>query len=300
MPSPLFIAVGHRGTILLSEDGAKWHDIEEGEEGETWRAAAFGNGRFVAVGSYGGVNITGSSTDGEDWQTAEKDAKYVTYIRGLAFGNDLFLGMGGDPGAAGDSKPFTTTSTDGLKWSEYAPIGGKNILRRAAYGNNTFVAVGDRGRRAASGDGKEWKDAGEVRAIDTLVDVAFGPTGSGGKGVFAGVGLHGLRMSSVDGVKWTGRQVGEEGEHLNSIVWSGNQFVAVGAGATYTSPDGASWQRHKNADAPLAVACGIIDKKPVFVGASWKGKLLRSGDGITWKRVHEAAHHIEAVAFGEI
>jgi len=298
MPTPLFIAVGHHGTILDSIDGQTWDVIKKGREGETWRAVAFGNKRFVAVGSYGGNNIVGSSSDGEQWTVAEKDAKYVTYIRGLAFGKDFFLGLGGDPGSAGDSKPFTTTSADGVKWSDNESIGGKNILRRAAYGNGIFVAVGDRGRRAASEDGKKWTDAAEVKAIDTLVDVAFGPTGR--DGIFAGVGLHGLRMSSTDGVKWTDRQVGEEGEHLNSIVWAGGAFVAVGAGVTFTSLDGVKWTRHKNDNAPLVVAYGVIAKKSVFVGANWKGKLMRSANGITWEQAHVAEEHIEAIAFGVV
>ena len=69
----------------------------------------------------------------------------------------------------------------------------------------------------------------DVKAIDTLVDLTFGG------GVFVGVGLHGLRMSTRDGLAWGHRQVGEEGEHLNSVVWTGDRFVAVGAGATYES-----------------------------------------------------------------
>ena len=53
--------------------------------------------------------------------------------------------------------------------------------------------------------------------------------------VFVGVGLHGLRRMSTDGVKWSDPIHGVEGEHLNSIMFAGRQFVAVGAGATYFS-----------------------------------------------------------------
>src|SRR5437763_1392874 len=110
--------------------------------------------------------------------------------------------------------------------------------------NNLFVAVGLDGLRVASKDGQTWTDAQtgkegtdapETKAIDTLVDVAFG------NGTFVGVGLHGLRMKSDDGLKWTARQAGEEGEHLNSVVFAGGKFVAVGVGATYTSADGEKW-----------------------------------------------------------
>lgn len=303
MPTPLFIAVGHHGSILSSRDGSAWDEIEEGEEGETYRAVAFGNKRFVAVGSYGGNNIVAASADGAGWQTAQKEARYVSYIRGLTFGKDIFLGMGGDPGTVGDSKPFITTSTDGLTWSENESIGGKNILRRAAFGNDIFVAVGDRGRRAASSDGRKWTDALQVKARDTLVDIAFGAAGAGGaagkRGIFAGVGLHGLRMSSVDGVQWSEPQRGDEGEHLNAIVWAGDRFVAVGMGATWFSSDGRTWKREKNSDAPLTVAYGEPARgKGVFIGANWKGRLMRSTDAIQWKQVHQCEHHVEAVAAG--
>jgi hypothetical protein len=120
------------------------------------------------------------------------------------------------------------------------------------------------------------------------VDVAFGG------GVFVGVGLHGLRMSTRDGLKWSPRQVGEEGEHLNSVVWTGKRFVAVGAGATYESADGEAWTRKPNKNAPLTVAYG----GGVFVGANWKGRLLRSTDAVEWVQVFKSERHVEAIAFG--
>jgi hypothetical protein len=129
-----------------------------------------------------------------------------------------------------------------------------------------------------------------VKAIDTLVDVAFG------HGVFVGVGLHGLRMVTTDGVKWTDRQTGEEGEHLNAVVWAKDRFVAVGAGATYTSPDVLKWERSATTGAPVGVVYGA----GVFVGPRWKGRLVRSTDGVKWEEVHAAEHHIETVAFADL
>ena len=175
-----------------------------------------------------------------------------------------------------------------MSWSDYVGFPGKHILRRVAFGDGRFVGVGDRGRRATSADGVAWVDAPDVKAIDTLVDVAFGG------GVFVGVGLHGLRMSTRDGLGWTPRQVGEEGEHLNSVVWTGDRFAAVGSGATCESPDGERWSRKPNREAPLIAAYG----GGVFVGAHWKGRLFRSSDAIEWHQVHKSDHHVEAIAFG--
>lgn len=284
----LFIAVGHDGLRMTSVDGLSWSNVKVGKEGEVYRAVVIGDGRCVAVGSYGGNNIFASSRDGVTWETKSLDAKYTNYLRGIAYGAGEFFAVGGDPGSVGNSSPLLVRSRDGVNWSDSVHLSGKNILRRIAFGGGRFVGVGDRGRRATSTDCRTWVDMPDVKAIDTLVDVAFG------SGVFVGVGLHGLRMSTRDGLKWDHRQVGEEGEHLNSVVWTGTKFVAVGVGATYVSTDGEAWTRTPNHDAPLVVAFG----EGVFVGSSWRGRILRSMDAIEWKRVHKSEQHVEAIAFG--
>ena len=285
-----FVAVGHDGLRMTSTDGESWSNVQTGKEGEVYRAAAFGAGRFAAVGSYGGNNIFAGSRDGAVWESKSLDAKYSKYLRGVGFGLGEFFALGGDPGTVASSSPLMVHSADGVAWSDYVELSGKHILRRLAFGDGRFVAVGDRGRRATSADGRVWADLPDVKAIDTLVDVAFGG------GVFVGVGLHGLRMSTRDGRSWDHRQVGEEGEHLNSVVWTGDRFVAVGAGATYRSSDGERWSRTPNRDAPLVVAYG----SGVFVGAHWKGRIFRSTDAIDWRIVHKSEHHVEAIVFGNV
>jgi hypothetical protein len=284
----MFLAVGHKGLRILSKDGLTWGQPELGLDGHVYRAAAFGNGRIVTVGSYGGKNIMASSTDGLKWEPSERDARYSLYFRGLAFGDGHFIALGGDPTTVGLAKPFVAFSQDGVQWEENAPIDGKYMLRRLAHGKKLWVGVGDRGRIAASPDGKTWTDAPGTKATDTLVDVTFG------NDVFVGVGLHGLRRTSADGATWSEPIRGEEGEHLNSIVFTGKQFVAVGAGATYFSANGREWKRVPNKNAPTFAAYG----SGVFIGTSWRGRLLHSTDAVEWKDVQKCDHPIEAVAFG--
>jgi hypothetical protein len=284
----MFVAVGQKGLRIVSKDGQTWGAPELGKDGQVYRAAAFGNGRLVCVGTFGGDNIMASSADGAKWETGKRDGKYKDYFRGLAFGSGTFLALGGDPVSVGAAKPFVCFSKDGITWEENTPIEGKYLLRRAAFGAGTWVGVGDRGRIAASSDGRTWKDAEGTKAIDTLVDFAFG------NGTFVGVGLHGLRRSSADGVRWSEPVRGQEGEHLNSIVFTGRQFVAVGAGATYVSADGKAWQRLPSQNAPTFVTFG----SGTFVGTSWRGRLLTSRDGVAWREVLKCEHPIEAVAFG--
>jgi hypothetical protein len=101
-------------------------------------------------------------------------------------------------------------------------------------------------------------------------------------------------MHTRDGVAWSEGERGLEGEHLNSVVWALDRFVAVGAGGTLISPDGAKWERIPNRDAPLTSVFG----DGVFLGANWKGRLLRSTDGVAWTQVHKCEHHVEGLAYG--
>jgi photosystem II stability/assembly factor-like uncharacterized protein len=297
MPNhPLFLAVGQQGVRVTSPDGQTWSPEQTGKEGEIYRGAAFGNGRAVAAGTFGGKNILASSADGKTWKTTDKDGQYKLFVRGVGFGTPnnkpTFVAIGGEPVTVGSSNPFALLSEDGVTWSDYVMISGKNILRRLAWGNDRFVAVGDRGRRSTSKDGRDWKDVAKVKAIDTLIDVTYG------KGLFVGVGLHALRMYSEDGLTWSDRIPGEEGEHLNTVSFSGDRFVAVAPGATYTSDDGRKWTRTPNTNAPTIATHGKINGHDVYVGVSWRARILHSTDALTWTQTYKGENHFESLAFG--
>jgi hypothetical protein len=282
----VFVAAGEDGARLFSRDGRTWTSRVAGKEGEVYSTAAFGGGRCAVVGRYGGLNIFAATQDGAAWQVGKHDAKYANYIRCVTHFRDKFLGFG---------QTFVMTSADGITWgaektiAEYKKqygLGG--FLRRFAFGEKTLVGVGDFGRLSVSQDGLEWTNSPECKATNTLIDVAYG------NGFFVGGGMHGLRMRSVDGLTWTDRQVGEEGEHINTMVWNGKQFVGIGQGATYLSPDGLKWERVPNQSAPTAAAFG----GGAYVGALYSGRLLHSTDGIRWEQVHAEPQHIIALAHG--
>ena len=101
-------------------------------------------------------------------------------------------------------------------------------------------------------------------------------------------------MTTRDGSTWSEPLIGEEGEHLNAIVWAKDRFVAIGAGVTFVSQDGEKWERHVNRNAPTAVVYG----GGLFVGCRWKGRLLTSTDGIQWEETLQAEQHVEAISWG--
>lgn len=284
----VFLAAGHNGQRALSRDGREWRPPTLGQEGEICRGAAIGAGKLVTVGTRGGDQLLAYSADGAEWKQTKREGGYGGYVRAVSFLNGKFIALGGDPGSVGAANPYVIFSDDGETWSANQPIGGKFMLRRIAFGGGKYVGVGDRGRRAHSDDARKWTDIEKVKPLETLVDIAFGA------GIFVGVGLHGLRMTTADGAAWSEPLVGEEGEHLNTILWADDHFVAIGAGVTFLSPDGTTWERKANVNAPLVAAYG--DK--TFVGAKWRGRLLRSTDGITWEETLKAEQPVEAVAFG--
>lgn len=286
----VFVAVGEDGLRMFSRDGRQWTHRQTGKEGEIFGAVCFGNGRCVVAGRYGGDNQFRATTDGVTWEAVKQDAQYSRYARVVLFFGGKFLAICTDSNNA-----LCLSSTDGLRWegSIKIPTDGKQVadnatLRRPAFGNDSLVLVGSYGRRVVTRDGVEWKNAPNRKAVDTLIDVTFG------NGLFVGGGMHGLRMCSTDGLVWTDRIVGEEGEHINSMIWDGKQFVGIGQGATYFSPDGKQWERKPNQNAPTTAAFG----NGVYVGSLWSGRLLRSADGIAWEEVTQVPQYIEALGFG--
>jgi hypothetical protein len=279
-----FLAAGENGTCLLSTDGKLWKAVRTGKDGEVFNSTCIASGRAVTSARYGGRNTFTTSTDGTTWKDSEFDAKYSKYIRGLFHFKDQFHAVGGD------GELFALTSPDGINWSEPKSITGKHTLRRYAMGNGMILGVGDYGRRSVTTDGLTWEDTPDAKPVDTCIDVAFG------NDVFAAGGLHGMCMSSRDGLAWEHRQVGEEGEHINAMLWNGKQFVGVGLGATYTSHDGTNWQRHPNTNAPTRAVFG----NGIFVGSLYRGRLLVSADAITWEETTRVTPNMESLVFGQL
>lgn len=295
LAGPVFIAVGENGVRIFSRDGKAWTNLKTDREGMLLRYAAFLNGRCLVGGQHGGDRVGFVTSDGSKWEPVKFDGQpYSTRLDLLFPEGKRFHAMLAEDGEI----PTIASSTDGKTWSPRSKIyEDKKILRfdahlrRFAIGSDRLVVVGDYGARLVRvGDAAKFGFVPKALAKDTLIDVAFG------NGVFVGGGLHGLRMRSRDGIEWTDRVVGEEGEHINSMIFDGKQFVGIGQGATYRSPDGQKWERIPNIEAPTVAAFGA----GTYVGALWPGKLLRSADGIRWEKTHEAPHNILTLSFGSL
>jgi len=158
----------------------------------------------------------------------------------------------------GSSAPFVSLSADGLTGATSRHLRPAHPApRRLGNGSSSAWATAAAARRRSR---KLWIDSPEVKAVDTLVDVTYGA------GKFVGVACTACAWRPRTGS--SGRTaLRREGEHINSVLWTGDRFVAVGQGATYFSPDGLDWTRKENKDAPLIAVYGA----GVFVGTSGRG-----------------------------
>ena len=171
-------------------------------------------------------------------------------------------------------------------WHSRSPSLTVNSLNGIAYGNGTFIAVGNGGTTLASPDGINWVTS-TSGTINDLRRVAFG------NGIFVAVGSGGSILTSSDTINWTMRVSGT-GAPLRAVTFGNGLFIVVGDGGTIlTSPDSVNWtpQTSGVTDGLRGVAFG----NGVFavVGAT----MLVSSDGITWA-VGEKLWDIYDVAFG--
>jgi hypothetical protein len=286
LSGPVFVAVGEDGLRMFSRDGRAWTHVQTGKDGEIYSTACFGGGRCVAGGRFGGLAIFGATSDGATWQSSKYDAQYAHYVGTVVHFKDRFIGYG---------SAFMLVSPDGVQWGDRQKLAEYKVsfgivptLRRFAAGDGLLVAVGDYGRCSVTKDGVDWTNMPNAKPVNTMIDVAYG------NGVFVGGGMHGLRMRSTDGLTWTDRAIGEEGEHINAMIWDGKQFVGIGQGATYLSPDGIAWERRPNRSAPTMAAYG----GGVYVGSLWQGRMLTSVDGIAWEETAKFPQHPLALTFG--
>ena len=101
---------------------------------------------------------------------------------------------------------------------------------------------------------------------------------------FATVGSNQVYMSH-DGVIWMGHAVQTSGTkyYLESIAWSGTQFVVVGDhGVIFTSPDGATWTIQNSGTTKHLMKVVWVSGINKFIAVGASGVILTSGDGITW------------------
>jgi hypothetical protein len=247
--------------IVTSPDGITWTQ-RVGSTGSLWtygglNAVSYGNGLFVAVG--GTAVLT--SPDGVTW--TQRCSGAALALGAITRGNGLFVAAGYKTILTSpDGLTWTTQETpEGIPWEEAG--GAKNWLQSVAYGNGTFVAVGDAGIVLSSPDGVAWTQR-VSETTSSLWGVSYG------NGTFVAAGS-GIVLTSPDGATWTQRTT----DHFSGVTYANGSFVAVGgSGMVATSPDGATWTQRTavTTDDLLGVSYG----NGTFVAVSWQGAIIQS------------------------
>jgi hypothetical protein len=162
------------------------------------------NANFVVAG-YG--NEIWSSVDGKNWTESCRLLNYSdddnSNLRGVTFGNGLFVAAGGGTvmngvGIVGPKTTRILVSYDGYRWEERGPASGDQWLGGVAFGNGVFVAGGGCGIIARSSDGFNWNTAYPIGGdCPSIRSMYF----SGGN--FYGVGDKGNYQSADNGVTWS-------------------------------------------------------------------------------------------------
>ncbi|HWG47459.1 MAG TPA: hypothetical protein VN688_32140 [Gemmataceae bacterium] len=290
------------GCIYRSQDGKAWELVHKETAKDNKERGAYGffgfargKGALVAVG--GGDNISkggnarmltskdGTKWDGPIWRFDNNGAMTC-----VAFGKERFVSHGGEGPFA-----FFSTSTDGKSWSDPSKNrlekwqGWEKMIRKIAYGNDVFVGIGATRRVVTSGDGLTWKDHPDPQRVrPPFVSLAFG------NGLFVAGGMHGLRATSKDGESWDNVIKGEVGEHINEIIWTGREFVALGIEVTYKSPNGVKWSKAISDVRPARGCYGA----GVFLCTNLRGtERYHSEDAIHWKSIPRIADCFFSGAF---
>ncbi|GAB3790912.1 hypothetical protein GCM10028818_61640 [Spirosoma horti] len=267
-----YFVVGEDATIRSSSNGYLWNPLTVDPTTALY-GAAFGNGRYVAVGAYSTIynayrsNLAITSVDGINYTVGETIhvPNGARQFNDVAFGNGLFVAVGEDG--------LIQTSTDGKVWEFRQLVMGKT-LNAVAYGGGQFIAIGENGFLARSNDGKIWNSLytglaknfkglsyanGQFTAVGQSGAIATSSNGliwtihpsitdkelksvAYGNGKWVAVGYDGVVLYRIDGLTvWLGLSLGNS-VHFNHVIFANNQFVAVGLdGKIYTSPNGFGW-----------------------------------------------------------
>lgn len=201
---------------------------------------------------------------------------------------------------------------DNWHWRNPLPQG--NDLYGITYGNNMFIAVGDRSILTSS-DGVQWTERYPGGSA-TLGNVVYG------NNIFVAVGSSLITdslpyypadtiLTSADGIAWTAignDKFDSSAGGISGVAYGGNTFVAIGkygAGDDWsartdskilTSSDGASWDRIIWEDGNLA---GIAYGNNIFVAIGGDGLILTSADGKKWTRRHSPDNYdLRGISYG--
>ncbi|MSU21717.1 MAG: hypothetical protein EXS30_10015 [Pedosphaera sp.] len=357
-----FLVVGDNSFVRTS-DMTSWvrtQSPRQSDQIEAGTAVAYGNRQFVVSTALshsrgqGNLRLWKSSDNGEHWIALPNLVPDVYWVRfgGIAYGDGYgFLAVGhysfrGDDGADYSIQQFWSNyaflvdsahvvgfSPDGETWKKMVRPYTINLYG-AAYGDDTFVCVGNYGSVQLTGDGNVWDliASGTDRRLRGVTYgggqfVAVGVDGvvltsqhantwelragtlvggpkryelhgvTEGPGGAVAVGSDGVMLRAKDGIKWTNIP-GVTKSNLWDVLYASGRYVAVGEGGLIlTSPETETWTPAISGTTEALSRVRFLNGNFVAVGG--KGAVLASNDGLQWtKTVIGIVTNLHDIAFG--
>jgi len=193
-----FYAVGHNGTVLISDNGINWITKDAPNDVHFFAVAAHKK-KIVAVGHRKVIYV--SEDTGQTWQKKNLVANKKTSLYDVSFGNGMWISVG-DYGAV-----LKVEDANNKVSETVVKLGINKTLKGIAFSEELkrWVAVGHEGIIFISDDaGSTWQEVVSETKED-LLNVAFN-----GKR-FVAVGTHGMILTSKDGSYWKKVQVNNNG-----------------------------------------------------------------------------------------
>ena len=265
------IAVGERGSVLLSKDGVIW-DQSPVPVQATLTTVSFADGKNGWAGGHD-QGILHSTDGGLTWKLQHRnttDSKPVLSVLALDAQRAL---------AAGAYGLLLSTMDGGATWS---PVAAPEILDDGLHlnglirlGNGDLFVVGETGLIGVSSDGATW-----TRLQQPYEGSLFGALPRGEKGALI-FGLRGnaLMTDDVRSGTWTALNTKTVQSLFAGVQLPGSDVMLVGA-------DGAMLRVAKNGDTRIAITAGLSGKSEGYGTLSsvmpWKAGLLVVGEqGVT-------------------
>lgn len=258
----------------VANSGKIWKIARQGVEREMVDVAYTGE-RYLAISEE--YNLT--STDGLNWSKILDSKNGVNFVyrpkRVEYLNSKLFT--------VGNFFSIKSSSDNGFTWKQSSPCSGLPCLGNLlaiAWSGTTYVAAGEEGKAYSSTDGENWSEvAMGLEDNETIYDMVYE------NGLFVAVGAsitESLILTSTDGKTWT--QIDVTAVNLiNSIVWNGTEFVALGRSTVFKSTDGANWTETKTNRSVKSINWDGSN----YYGICPVGHLCRSADAITWESVEQ-------------
>lgn len=278
-PGGVFVAVGDRGLILRSTDGASWSRIRF-ETFQRFNSVIYGNNQYLVVGD-GGMILT--SPDGLSWtQRASPSGSNILSAAVWTGTQFVVTSFNGD-------RVLSITSPDGVTWTAQPVVTTDRLCAIVSTGSR-LVTVGNTNKVITSSDGIEWTEA--TVDIDSIRLRSLCWTGS--KMVMFGVyDTQTTVFTSSDGVAWIREPTKIAGLYL-SVVWTGTELVAVGDdGKIIVSPTGETWTDVPSGTTELLRQVITIDHGLLAISGT---RILTSTDARKWTtRMAGCPNHLYGV-----